>query len=78
MYTTLAIVVLSTIPYKYDRFVKTDKEVAKAAELAEKKKMKKLKKRHARIDQRSSVIEGLEKIEVRERNLSQYTGSLLP
>ena len=27
MYTTLTIIVLSTIPFKYDRFVKTEKEV---------------------------------------------------
>ena len=27
MYTTLAIIVLSTIPFKYDRFVKTEKEL---------------------------------------------------
>ena len=29
MYTTLAILVLSTIPYKYDRFKKSDAELAK-------------------------------------------------
>ena len=27
MYTTLAIIVLSTIPFKYDRFIKTEKEI---------------------------------------------------
>ena len=26
MYTTLAIIVMSTIPHKYDRFIKTEKE----------------------------------------------------
>ena len=37
MYTTLAIVVLSTIPFKYDRFHKTEKEI----EAEKKKAMKK-------------------------------------
>ena len=32
MYTTLCIICLSTIPYKYDRFVKTEKEVKKEKE----------------------------------------------
>lgn len=65
MYTTLAIVVLSSIPYRYDRFVKTDKEIERANKDAEKKKEKKLKKRLARQESRvSQRIAGLEDLEV--------------
>ena len=53
MYTTLAIVVLSTIPYKYDRFMKTEKEIKKAEEVAKKKLQKKLKKKGKLVSQRS-------------------------
>ena len=37
LYTTLAIIILSTVPYKYDRFVKTKKEVKADKKNARKK-----------------------------------------
>ena len=45
MYTTLAIVVMSTIPFKYDRFVKTEKEIAKDEQKAKKKEAKRAEKK---------------------------------
>ena len=48
MYTTLAIVVMSTIPFKYDRFVKTEKEIAKDERKAKKKEAKRAEKKKRR------------------------------
>ena len=41
MYTTLAIVVMASIPYKYGRFKKTEKEIQQEEEKAKKKAQKK-------------------------------------
>ena len=41
IYTTVSLIVLSTIPYKYDRFVKTEKEIEADAKKEEKDKKKK-------------------------------------
>ena len=38
MYTTLAIIVLSTIPFKYERFVKTEKELQAEKDKVNKKR----------------------------------------
>ena len=38
MYTTLTIIVLSTIPFKYDRFVKNEKEIKADKDKAKKKR----------------------------------------
>ena len=46
MYTTLAIVVLSTIPYKYDRLVKSEKEIESEKKKEDKKEKKKQRKKY--------------------------------
>ena len=45
MYTTLAIIVMSSIPFKYERFKKTQKELEKDKKEAEKKAKKKESKK---------------------------------
>ena len=60
MYTTLAIIVLSTIPFKYDRFVKTEKEIKKEKIKAAKKHEKKLKKKGKNVDKRISLLESID------------------
>ena len=59
MYTTLAIIVLSTIPFKYDRLVKTEKEIKAEEDRARKKRMKKLKKKGEIIEHRNSVMQSI-------------------
>ena len=51
IYTTVSLIVLSSIPYKYDRFVKTEKEIkadAKKEEKAKKRKEERRKKRKSK------------------------------
>ena len=55
MYTTLAIIVLSTIPYKYDRLAKTEKELEKEEKARKKKEKKKSDKKNNRRSKRMSV-----------------------
>lgn len=52
MYTTLAILVMSTIPYRYDRFIKSEKEIKKEEERAKKKAEKKAEKKALRRSER--------------------------
>ena len=54
MYTTLAIIVMSSIPFKYERFKKTPKEIEndekRAAKKAKKRAEKKKKKKVAKLE----------------------------
>ena len=52
IYTTVSLIVLSTIPYKYDRFVKTEKEIEADAKKEEKNKKKKEKRKKNRKSKR--------------------------
>ena len=50
LYTTLVIIILSTVPYKYDRFIKTKKEMRAEKKKARKKQKKAKKAKSALVD----------------------------
>ena len=55
IYTTVSLIVLSTIPYKYDRFVKTEKEIEADAKKEEKAKKKKEERKKRKRKTRATV-----------------------
>ena len=55
IYTTVSLIVLATVPYKYDRLKKTEKEIELERKIEEKKKNRKKKKREEKKRKRNAL-----------------------